>query len=510
MNPHIMHKPVLIYRLFLPLLLLYLMSPLFSQNKVQFTLDKIIRIAKEQAPDAILARHRFRASYWQYRSFQAIYMPSLKFDATLPSIDRSIRKNALPEILPDSSVVFIDQYSRNNSSFYSGSLSLSQNIGVTGGNISLNSGLERTYQIGVMGSKQFAANPVVNITFNQPLFAFNGMKWDRKIQPLAYEEAKKNYLEAMEQVSVTAIERFFDLADAQLSMEISQINFKNNDTLYKIAQDRFNIGAIAENDLLQMQLSFLNTKTELTKAIIDLEMQKSRLRSFLGYNEKVDFNLLLPDSILNLKVDYQKVLELALNNNPEVIGRQLRLIEANRDLAQAKGQRQNINLSASLGLSKSTYGDIASAYDKPGEGRQMRIGISVPLIDWGQGRGKVKIAQSNQELINMQVQQSQLDFEQNIFLLVMQFNLQNDQVTIAAKSDTIGQKRYDITKQRFLIGKVDALNLTDALHAKDIAKRGYVDALRSYWNAFFMLRITTLFDFIKNQTLSEEFDNLIE
>jgi outer membrane protein TolC len=199
-----------------------------------------------------------------------------------------------------------------------------------------------------------------------------------------------------------------------------------------------------------------------------------------------------------------------MKNNPEVIGRQRRLIEASRDVAQARGQRQNINLAASYGLSNSSSGNVSSVYNNPVSTQQLNIGISVPLIDWGQGRGKVKMAQSNQELVNIQVQQSQMDFEQNIYLQVMQFNLQNDQVLLAGKADTIGQKRYDVTKQRFLIGKIDVLNLNDALKEKDSAKRGYVDALRNYWNSFYTLRITTLYDFMKNQTLGEEFDKLVQ
>jgi len=88
--------------------------------------------------------------------------------------------------------------------------------------------------------------------------------------------------------------------------------------------------------------------------------------------------------------------------------------------------------------------------------------------------------------------------------------MQDDQVVISAKSDTIGQKRYDVTKQRFLIGKIDVLNLNDALKEKDSAKRGYISSLRDYWNSFYTLRQLTLYDFVNNQSLSEEFDKLIK
>ncbi|HEY4787297.1 MAG TPA: TolC family protein, partial [Bacteroidales bacterium] len=356
---------------------------------------------------------------------------------------------------------------------------------------------------------QYAASPVLNIKLDQPLFAYNSMKWDRKIQPLMYEEARKNYLDAMEQVSLRALGRFFDLALAQLNVRIAQVNFSNSDTLYKIAKGRYNIGTIAENDVLQMQLAYLNAKTSLTKAEVDLEFQKSRLRSYLGYSEKVDFELKLPDQIPALEVDFQKVIDLAMVNNADIVIWNRRLIEAKRDVAQAKGQRRTINLSASYGLNKSTENDLLPVYQNPGESRGLTIGVGIPLLDWGQGRGRVKMAQSNMELTKVQIQQEQTDFEQNIYLQVMQFNLQDDQVVIAAKSDTIGQKRYDVTKQRFLIGKIDVLNLNDALKEKDSAKRGYISALRDYWNYFYTLRELTLYDFISNQPLLEEFDRLV-
>jgi outer membrane protein TolC len=120
------------------------------------------------------------------------------------------------------------------------------------------------------------------------------------------------------------------------------------------------------------------------------------------------------------------------------------------------------------------------------------------------------MAQSNQELVDVQIQQEQIDFEQNIYLQVTQFNLQREQVHIASITDTIGQKRYDVTKQRFLIGRIDVLNLNDALREKDSAKRGYISALREYWSYYYILRQLSLFDFVNNAAITKDFDNLID
>ncbi|MDY6800922.1 MAG: TolC family protein, partial [Bacteroidota bacterium] len=31
------------------------------------TFDEVVQLAREQSPDAIMAKHRFRANYWEFR-----------------------------------------------------------------------------------------------------------------------------------------------------------------------------------------------------------------------------------------------------------------------------------------------------------------------------------------------------------------------------------------------------------------------------------------------------------
>ena len=137
------------------------------------------------------------------------------------------------------------------------------------------------------------------------------------------------------------------------------------------------------------------------------------------------------------------------------------------------------------------------------------MGVQIPLLDWGLGRGQYRMAQSAEEVVKTNVQQSQVDFDENIFLQVMQFNLQDDQVAIAFKADAIADLRYEVTKQRFLIGKIDVLDLNVALEEKDVARRGYVQALRNFWDYYYDLRGLTLYDWQKGIKLSEDFDELL-
>ena len=115
-----------------------------------------------------------------------------------------------------------------------------------------------------------------------------------------------------------------------------------------------------------------------------------------------------------------------------------------------------------------------------------------------------------QEVTRINVLQAEIDFEQEVMLQVLQFNLQDDQVRIAAKADTIAQNRYIVTKERFLIGNVVVTDLNIALTDKDAATRNYLTTLYNYWSYYFNIRKLTLFDFEVQAPLIEDFDSLLQ
>ena len=151
-----------------------------------------------------------------------------------------------------------------------------------------------------------------------------------------------------------------------------------------------------------------------------------------------------------------------------------------------------------------------TAYSTFNRNQGVRVGFSMPILDWGLGRGKYKMAQSGLELAQVQSKQAVVDFQQNLSLDVEQFNLQAEQVGIAAKSDTVAQKMYEVTKQRFLIGKIAVLELNNADTKKDQNKRAYVQSLQNYWNYFYNLRNLTLYDFVNKRPLETDYDKLLQ
>ncbi len=474
-----------------------------AQSVKHYTLDEVIHLAQKQSPDALMAKHRFRKSYWQYRTFKATYLPALNLTATLPDINRSI--NAISA--PDGTISYASQSVTN----YSLGLSLNQKIGLTGGEIFVNTGLQRMDNIFTdTTTRQYLSN-MINIGIIQPVFSYNPYKWSKKIEPLKYEEAKRVYMESEEDIAIKATNYFFSLLTAQIEWEIAKKNYHNYDTLYRIAKGRYNLGKIAENDLLQLQLNFLKADASVEQAQLNYNDKLFRFKSYLRLAGSDRITLIPPLLTSFFNVSVSKAVEEAKLNTSTALSFQQRLLEAASQLNMAKmNGRFDMNLYASFGLSQTSH-TLQEAYNNPLNQERVSMGITLPLLDWGKAKGGIKIAESNQDLVKTAVQQDRIDFQQNIYLSVMQFAMQKKQLAIAAKSDTVAQKRYIVTHERYMIGKVnDVLELNNAQIDNDNARLNYFKTLRDYWINYYQLRKLTLYDFQKNRPIQVDTKLLVQ
>src|SRR6056297_990510 len=297
MNLSVKYKITLVFLLIIILFGIKSESVKAQTGKEKFTLNEVVKLAREQSLDAMVAKHQFLADYWEYRSYKAKYLPDLTLRSEFPNFNRAIKKYQNP----DGSYSYIED-NINTSSL---NLDLYQNIGLTGGQLFVNTDLQRIDEFGDNEAHTYRSTPV-SIGYRQPTLLFNEFKWEKKIAPVKYEESKKRYLANLEEVTIKAVNYYFDLILAQKNLEIAKSNYSNADTLYKISQERFKIGKIAENELMQMKLSYLNAGSDLNDARINLKAAKIKLRSFLGFNNNVEIGLVPPEEIPDIDIEVEK------------------------------------------------------------------------------------------------------------------------------------------------------------------------------------------------------------
>jgi outer membrane protein TolC len=460
-----------------------------AQEKM-YSLKEVIDLAKAQSPFSKRAETLKETRYWEYRLYKSNFNPQLRLYGSLPDYNQDYVQNRLD----DGTIKFQQREQTNGFA----NLGLSQPILLTGGDLSINTNIARyndfLYDIESWNST------LVNVRLEQPLFSFNTLKWSKKTEPLRYEESKRTYVEEMERISSDATDKFFSVLDAQINLQIAEFNLANNDTIYKIAQGRYNIGTTPRDNLLQAELQLLRSRQDVTSAKISLENAKLDLRSFIGLNNSEDFQLLMPDNIPMMKIDIDAALTEAKNNRANFIAFQRRRLEAEQNVAQARGRRFQATLAASYGLNNQAL-TWDESYNDPLRQQRFNLTFNVPILDWGRNKSMMKTAYANKKFSDYVITQDEVIFEQEIITQVRQFDVLISQLEITKKSDEIAQERYLVSQNRYLIGKVDITNLNIALTEKDSAKRSYLSALRSFWTSYYNLRRLTLYDFANNQKL---------
>ncbi len=484
------------------LISLLLSASVFAQDKKVMSLQDVIEMASRQSLDAFINKNMYLSSYWEFRYFKADRLPSLTLDATPLNYNRSVQK--------------VYNYDENRDEFVEResfdsdlSLMLNQNVGLTGGQVFLQSNLSMTQKLGDDNVSSYSSTPFM-IGYSQNINGYNRLKWQSKIEPVKFEKAKKQFIQDQENLSIKASRLFFDLLDAQIEVTISETNLANADTLFTIGKGRFQVGTVTQDELLDLELSFMNAQLALTKAKLSLDRAEASLNSFLSLDKNTKIECQIPDNLPEIQINALEAVDKAMTNNPEIIDQQQRLLEQDQRVKVAQSETGvSGDIFALYGLNQNSE-DFNKVYQEPLDQQRVSIGVKIPILDWGRRKGQLSMAKSNREAVRLSINQEKIDFEQNIVMNVMEFNLQGIQVTNSAKADTIAQLKYDVTQQRFLIGKQDITRLNIARNDREQARRAYINSLRSYWNYYYSIRRLTLFDFEQNTTLSEDFDKLVE
>lgn len=464
-----------------------------GSDTLSLNLKEAIALALQQSPSAQSARNAFLSAYWNYRYYRANYLPSVTLTSS-PYINKEMNKITQS----DGTAMFIrqDQFGADVT------LKVNQNISFTGGSLFLKSSLNRLDEL-QNKTTAYSSQPLV-IGYEQSLFGYNSLKWDKRIEPIRFTEAKKQYAETLELISAMTCNHFFALASAQSELEMARQNFSSADTLYQMAKGRYEIGTITENEMLQLEINRLNEETNVMDAEITLKEMSQNMRSFLCLEEAAEIGLTIPDSVPEFEVPVPKAMELALQNSPDPEYYCRIIKEGESNLAYAKANaRMKADLYVQFGLSQTGI-NIGQSYSNLMHQEYASISLSLPILDWGRGRGKVKVAKSQLALITTQAEQGMNDFTQNVEKLVLQFNMQARKVRIASLTDRRATQRHTVARRLYVMGRSSILDLMSAVNEKNYARRNYIKTLQTYWSLYYTLRSLTGYDFERNLALTEE------
>ena len=465
------------------------------------SLNDVIRTARHQSVEALQARQAFISTYWAYRSYKASRLPSFYLHGNLMNFDRSLTLLQNPE---DGTLNYVSSNNLQNGL----SLEVNQNITFTGGTLSVSSDLMRIDQFGSNRALTWYSRPVT-VSYYQPLFTYNQFKWDRKIEPKAYEKGKRDYLEAMEAITINVVYAYHNLLLAKMNNDISRSNFENSGNMLRIAKERLQLGNVTKAEYLQLELRMLNDSIAINETEVQVREAQMVLNSLLGYDESYEIEPVIDADLPDIQMDYDLVMQKSLDNSSFSLDNELSLLNAESNVARAKASRGfSFALNARFGMSQ-TGADMPSAYKNLLDQETVGITFSIPIFDWGLGKGKVQQAKAAQEVVRAQVQQSENDYRRQMFTAVSQFNNQRQQCLVSQKAMKIASERYELTMHRFREGNATVTDLNMAQTENDSALRQWISDVCNFWMFYYQIRQYTLYDFIMGHDLEIDVNEMI-
>ncbi|MGQ0713115.1 MAG: TolC family protein [Gemmatimonadaceae bacterium] len=466
-----------------------LASPAAAQQSL--TLEEAIALALRQGLAAKAAASARDAERWRDRAFPPRRLPQLSLEGVVPAINRGIT----PVFRPDGTTAFVTQRETQSSL----NLTLSQQVTPTGGELFVSSGVTR---LDVYGQRRLWQTTPLVLGIRQQLFRSNVLEWDDREQDARSELAEQLYLEAREDVALATANAFFDVYAGEMAFRNASANAAINDTLHLLNTGRYEVGKIGENDLLQSELAVLRARTSLDGARLERARAMAELERLTNLPAEAEVTIVVPASAPDVQPDTAVAVAQALRNRSQMRGIELDEILARRQVSEARlntGFGMTVSASAGFNQTSPVFDD---AYRSLLEQQRLAVEVEMPLVQWGGRRAQVQAARAVQDRATALAEETRREVEQDARFAALQLPLARRQLVTSAKADTVATRRFDVAKNRYIIGRIDIGDLYIAQSEKDQALLSYVEALRNYWLAYYGLRRLTLYDFEAGRTLA--------
>lgn len=465
-----------------PLALIFLFVNLAAQSPL--TLADYIQTAQSRSLKSKLAQTRTEISRYQYQSFLSDLRPQISFYGSLPAYSRDyfdVRQ-------PDGTIKFLPR-SQNFSNI---GFALSQQILATGGVLSLRTDLSRFDDFNLK-TKSYNSTPVY-LRLDQPLFGFNELKWNKKIEPLKLEESGKSELLELQKIAVDICHYYFEVAEAQLRGQMAEANRTNILELLELEERRILLGTTSEEKILQLRLQLIQSRQQADQARYQVQVALLRLNAEAGLQNGQSAELALPEELPVVQLSADTAVYYARKLRPEFLAFQRSSLEAEREVRRADAARKSVNLSASFGYNNAAdeFGDLLNGALNQ---QRLSIGIDLPLVDWGRRDARVQAAKALQRLTQFNNELNEQNYTQEILTSVNTLELLHSNIQVARETESIAMQRFEVSLRQYRAGRLGLTELNIARQEKDEARVQHIQALRDWWSGYYELRQLTLYDF---------------
>ncbi len=488
------------YRLFLQTikilipLLFFSWSQRSGLSQTLLTLEQALEIAEMNSPDIRHSRlnlqryeETLNAQYASYKSKLALSVTPLYY-----SHGREFYE-------------FYSTWNTTETFRSSGTFSISQPIKLTDGVLTVidRFSYQNSYsEFSDETNRAFSNN--LYIQFDQPLFTYNRSKMQLDELELDYENAALSYSIQKLAIEKNVTQSFYNVFDYQMSLQIAEEEYKNQQTSYEIIKNKVEGGLSAMEELYQAELNLMTSKSNLQNQQVALENAKDAFKQLIGVSLYDEIAVLADVSIPEVTVEMEKAIDHALQNRMELRQREISIENSQFEMIRTAAMNEfKGNVSVAVGL----FGDdekIQNIYSSPTDNQQVSVSFEIPIWDWGEKKARLKAAEAA-----MQSQELYLEDENNNIIINIRTiyrNLQNllTQIEIADQNQKNAELTYEINLERYRNGDLTSMDLSLFQNQLSEKKMAYSRALINYKIELLNLKIQSLYDFVENKSIVPE------
>jgi outer membrane protein len=458
-----------------------------TQRTRNLTLDEAVALAQSQGLAARAARSSVDAARLRDQAFGARLRPQLLLGGNAADLQRGLK----PITLPTGERQFVRE-SYNESSV---GLTVAQPLPWSGTELTVSSLLTRVDEFNNDLKPQYWQTTPLLVGIRQSILRPRTMLWDQRENDLEVSVAERRYREAREEVAVSTASAFFDLYSADVALQNAVANAAVNDTLYVLNKGRYEVGKIGENELLQSELALLRARASVDGAKLERDRTEAALRRLLALPEGARLGAAPPVQVAAFTADPEAAVRYALRGASQIEANELEAVRARRRLAEARYANSfGATIDANVGFDQ-TADAFGPAYRSLRDRQRFTVAVSMPVFQWGGGRAEVQAAKVDESRVATVGKARRDEIAEEARFAALELEQARRMLAISAKADTVAAKRFEVAKNRYVIGKIGMSDLYIAQNEKDQALIAYVQALRGYWAAYYRLRRLTLYDF---------------
>ncbi|OGX37193.1 MAG: hypothetical protein A3D87_09225 [Omnitrophica WOR_2 bacterium RIFCSPHIGHO2_02_FULL_50_17] len=247
-------------------------------------------------------------------------------------------------------------------------------------------------------------------------------------------------------------------------LELAQDNLATIRQLFSNVQIRFQSGQGFKNDLQRAKIELLKAENDYLMAEKENKIDKGRLNLPLGRSLDVLFDIQEELKAEELKLDLQKLSEMASSKRPDLKIEKLMLDSRNKNLMKEELSRLP---SFSLGFQKTNADD-----DKD---YAALVSVSVPL--WDLNQGEVKKAKAEKEIQQAKLQTAEREIAFDVYRAYWNAEVAQKQVEFLKESVEEANELIRLADLNYREGEIDFINYRDQVKTSIETKVRYYEGI---------------------------------